>query len=67
MLRRLYVKELFTSYATQLPSAIYYPLSKGLTVGCTFLLDVTVFKEKITVKKLVVFAVVIVAVILINL
>ena len=63
----LYVNELFTSYATQLPSAIYYPLSKGLTVGCTFLLDVTVFKEKITVKKLVGFAVVIVAVILINL
>lgn len=63
----LYVNELFTSYATQLPSAIYYPLSKGLAVGCTFLLDVTVFKEKITVKKLVGFAVVIVAVILINL
>lgn len=63
----LYVNELFTSYATQLPSAIYYPISKGLAVGCTFLLDVTVFREKITLRKLVGFVVVIAAVILINL
>ena len=62
----LYVNELFTSYATQLPSAIYYPLSKGLNVGCTFLLDVIVFKDKVTVKKIVGFITVIVAIILIN-
>ncbi len=63
----LYVNELFTSYATQLPSAIYYPLSKGLTVGCTFLLDVIVFKDKVTVKKIIGFFTVIAAIILINL
>ena len=63
----LYVNELFTSYATQLPSAIYYPLSKGLTVGCTFLLDVIVFKDKVTVKKIIGFFTVITAIILINL
>ena len=63
----LYVNELFTSYATQLPSAIYYPLSKGLGVGCTFLLDVIVFKDKITLKKVIGFFVVIAAIILINL
>ena len=63
----LYVNELFTSYATQLPSAIYYPLSKGLNVGCTFLLDVIVFKDKITLKKIIGFFIVIAAIILINL
>lgn len=63
----LYENELFTSYATQLPSAIYYPLSKGLTVGCTFLLDVIVFKDKVTVKKIIGFFTVIAAIILINL
>ena len=63
----LYVNELFTSYATQLPSAIYYPLSKGLNVGCTFLLDVIVFKDKITTKKVIGFVTIIAAIILINL
>ena len=63
----LYVNELATSYATQLPSAIYYPLSKGLGVGCTFLLDVIVFKDKITVRKVIGFFVIILAIILINL
>lgn len=51
----------------QLPSAIYYPLAKGLTVGCTFLLDVIVFKDKVTVKKIIGFFVLIAAIILINL
>ena len=63
----LYVNELFTSYAAQLPSAIYYPLARGLTVGCTFLLDVIAFKDKVTVKKIIGFFIVIAAIILINL
>ena len=63
----LYVNELFTSYASQLPSAIYYPLSKGLTVGCTFLLDTIVFKDKVTLKKTIGLFTVITAIILINL
>ena len=63
----LYVNELFTSYASQLPSAIYYPLSKGLTVGCTFLLDVIVFKDKVTLKKIIGFLTVLVAIVLVNL
>ncbi len=63
----LYVNELFTSYAMQLPSSIYYPLSRGLNVGCTFLLDVIIFKDKITSRKIVGFLFVIAAVILINL
>lgn len=62
----LYVNELFAAYAAELPSAIYYPLSKGLAVGCTFLLDVTVFRDKVTVKKIIGVFTVIAAIILIN-
>ena len=63
----LYVNELFASYSAQLPSAIYYPLSRGLIVGCTFLLDVIVFKDKVTLKKILGCFTVIMAIILINL
>ena len=63
----LYVFELFASYAAQLPSAIYYPLSRGLCVICTFLLDVFAFKDKITTKKIIGLFVVLVAIVLINL
>lgn len=63
----LYINELFASYASQLPSAIYYPLSKGLAVLCTFLLDVIAFKDRVTVKKLIGLAVVIAAIIMVNL
>lgn len=63
----LYVNELFTSYAAQLPSAIYYPLARGLNVGCTFLLDVIVFKCKVTAKKIIGFFIVVVAILFINL
>ena len=44
----LYVNELFTTYASQLPSSIYYPLSRALTIGCTFLVDLLVFRERVT-------------------
>ena len=57
----------FASYAAQLPSAIYYPLTGGLTVGFVFLLDVIAFKDKVTVKKIIGFFIVIAAIILINL
>jgi len=63
----LYVTELFMVYSARLPSAIYYPLSRGLTVGCSFLLDVVVFKDKVTLKKLVGLFTVISAIILVNL
>ena len=63
----LYVAELFSVYAAQLPSAIYYPLSKGLAVLSTFLLDVIVFKDKVTVKKIIGLGIVIIAIILVNL
>ena len=63
----LYVFELFASYAAQLPSAIYYPLSRGLCVICTFLLDVLAFKDKVTLKKIIGLIVVLVAIVFINL
>ncbi len=63
----LYLNELFAVYAAELPAAIYYPLSRALIVVCTFLLDVIVFKDKVTVKKLIGLGVVLVASVLINL
>ncbi len=63
----LYMFELFASYAAQLPSAIYYPLSRGLCVVCSFLLDVIAFKDKITRKKIIGLFVIVVAIVLINL
>ena len=63
----LYLNELFTVYANELPAAIYSPLSNGLNIACTFLLDVIVFKDKITVKKIIGVGVVIAAIILLNL
>lgn len=63
----LYIFELFASYAAQLPSAIYYPLSRGLCVVCTFLLDVIAFKDKVTPKKIIGLIVVLIAIVLINL
>jgi multidrug transporter EmrE-like cation transporter len=63
----LYLYELFVVYAAYLPSAIYYPLSKGITVLCTFLLDVIVFKDKVTPKKLIGLAMVMVAIVLVTL
>ena len=62
----LYVAELFMTYASGLPSAIYYPLSKGLAVLATFLLDVIVFKDKVTAKKIIGLCIVIIAIILVN-
>ncbi len=60
----LYLNELFTVYANELDAAIYAPLSNGLNIVCTFILDIVVFKDKITVKKLVGLIIVIAAFIL---
>ena len=63
----LYANELFTSYASQLPSAIFYPLLRGLVIIGSFLLDVIVFKDKVTLKKIIGLVVVVIAIILVNL
>ena len=62
----LYVNELFTVYANQLDAAIYLPLSKGLNVVCTFIMDLLIFKDKLTVKKIIGIFTVLAAVILVN-
>ncbi len=63
----LYLNELFTVYAQQnLPQAVYAPLARGLTVLCSFLLDVIVFKDKVTLKKIIGLLVVTAAIILVN-
>ena len=63
----LYVSELFATYASQLPSAIYYPLTRAILIVGTFLLEVMVFKDKVTLKKVIGFIVVIAGIILVNL
>jgi drug/metabolite transporter (DMT)-like permease len=63
----LYVNELFTVYAAGLPSAIFYPLSKGLTILFTFLLDTVAFRDKVTVKKIIGLVTVLAAIVLVNL
>lgn len=63
----LYACELLTVYANRLPAAVYLPLSKGLNIGCTFLLDVLVFKDKVNARKLIALATVMLAVVIVNL
>ena len=63
----LYVNELFTVYASGLPSGIFYPLSKGLAILFTFVLDTVAFRDKVTVKKIIGLVIVLAAVVLVNL
>ena len=62
----LYTYELFAAYAAQLPAAVYYPISRAIAILGSFLLDVIVFKDKVTPKKLVGLVLLIAAVIMIN-
>jgi len=63
----LYVYELFSTYASRMPAAIFFPLSRGLLIVGTFLLDVIGFGYKATAKKLIGLITVIAAMILVNL
>lgn len=62
----LYVNELFTLYASALPSAIYFPLTRGLIILGSFILDATVFHDKITIKKIMGVVVILTAAVLVN-
>ncbi len=63
----LYLNEFFIVYAADLNSAVYYTLQKALSVLSSFLLDVFVFRDKVNIKKLIGLAVVIFAIVLVNL
>ena len=63
----LYVNELFATYASALPAAIYYPVTKVMVVLGCFLLDTLAFRERVTAKKLAGLAILITATVLINL
>lgn len=63
----LYVSELFATYAAGLPSAVYYPAQKAIGVLGCFLLDVIVFHDRVTAKKILGLCLLILAVVLINL
>ncbi|MBQ9131319.1 MAG: hypothetical protein IJX62_02445, partial [Clostridia bacterium] len=63
----LYVVELFATYASQLPSTIYYPVSRGLTLISFFLLDVIAYKDKVTVKKILGLVIILIGIVFVNL
>ena len=62
----LYVTELFITYASDLPSTIYYPVSRALSIISFFLLDVIMYKDKVTLKKLIGIAIILAGIILVN-
>lgn len=62
----LYVCEIFATVASDLPAAIYYPATKALGILGCFVLDIAVFREKITCKKLLGLATLLTAVVLIS-
>ena len=63
----LYIYQYFITLAATLDSAIYYPMSYILGMIATMVVDLFVFKEKMTVKKAIGFVFVFGALILINL
>ena len=62
----LYISEIFATFASDLPSAIYYPANRALGILFSFLLDVIAFKEKVTAKKAVGLVLLLTAVVIIN-
>ena len=62
----LYVAELFGTYASKLPSTIYYPGSRVLNIISFFLLDVIFYKDKVTLKKLIGVGILLGGIILVN-
>ena len=62
----LYVAELFGTYASGLPSTIYYPGSRVLNIISFFLLDVIFYKDKVTAKKLIGLGILLIGIILVN-
>ena len=63
----LYVNELFTVYASTLPSALFYLLTKSLTILCTFFMDLFLYRERFTWRRAVGLVLVLAAVVLVNL
>lgn len=62
----LYVAQYGSGIASELPSAIYFPLNKSAVMIETFILDTIVFKDKFTLRRLLGVIMVIVAVVLVN-
>ncbi|MBQ9116510.1 MAG: hypothetical protein IJY04_05760 [Clostridia bacterium] len=63
----LYINQYFSAVASQFPSALYFPLSKGMTILASFLLDLFVYKDKFTVKKGIGILLVLISIVLVNL
>ena len=63
----LYICQYFSGIASKLPSAIYFPLLKGVAIAETVLLDTLVFKDKLTLKRIIALVLVIASIVLVNL
>lgn len=62
----LYIAQYGSGIASELPSAVYFPLSKSAIMIETFILDTVVFKDKFTLRRLIGITLVIAAVVLVN-
>lgn len=62
----LYVAQYGAGIASELPSAVYFPLYKSAVMLETFILDTLVFKDRFTLRRLVGLVLVIVASVLVN-
>lgn len=64
----LYASSFLSTYASAfLPSAVFYPVSYALGMVMTFCCDSLIFKEKVTIKRLIGLALVVGAIVFINL
>ena len=63
----LYICQYFSGIASKLPSAVYFPLTKGVAIAETVLLDTLVFKDKLTLKRVASLVFVVISVVLVNL
>ena len=62
----LYVAQYGAGIASQLPSAVYFPLYKSAIMLETFILDTVVFKDKFTLRRVLGLVLVVIASVLVN-
>jgi len=63
----LYIAQYGSGIASELPSAVYFPLSKSAIMIETFILDTVVFKDKFSFRRVIGLIMVIIATVLVNL
>lgn len=63
----LYVSQHFATLASTLPSAILFPVSYGMSILVCFVLDTAFFGKRLTLKRIIAFFTVLLAILLVNL